>query len=89
MKSIALVACLLLAGCNTKVIREPVEVQVMVPVPCLQAAVAKPSWILDNPDVAKKNVFDKMLAVLQELEQRRAYEAELEAAMQACTTKTM
>ena len=72
MKLISLAATTLLAGCICPppiVIKEPVEVQVPVPVACLNAPIPKPQWELDKPVPA--GMFDRATAVLRELEQRR------------------
>jgi hypothetical protein len=84
-----LVSLFLLAGCATqhpvvKVIKEPVEVKVLVPVTCVIADVAKPNWAMDNIDPQHADIFVLGLAALQELEQRRSYEAELEAIIAGC-----
>jgi len=88
MKLISLLLVVLLAGCGAApLIKEPIEVKIPVAILCLSEPVAKPSWILDNPDLATQNVFEKALALIQELEQRREYERQLEAVLLACTTK--
>lgn len=87
MKSIAILICLALAACATepRVIYEPQEVKVIVPVPCSIPEVQEPAWLLDNADIAKKSFYEKGILALRELEQRRAYEEELKAAIKACT----
>lgn len=86
MKSLTILICLALAGCCPKpsIIREPVEVMVPVPVPCDAKLPVKPIWKLDAPEVRKAGLFLKGNSSLQELEQRRQYERELEAALSAC-----
>ncbi len=88
MKLVLLASTALLAGCICPpplVIKEPVEVKVPVPVACLDAPLPKPEWELDKP--APAGMFGKTTAVLRELEQRRNYEREMEAAIQACIKK--
>lgn len=84
-----LAGVLLVAGCATPppqvvTVKEPVEVKIPVPVPCVVSDIPKPSWAMDNPDLRSADVFALGLAALQELEQRRSYEVELEAVISAC-----
>ena len=90
MKLLALAFSLLLTACCPKplIVKEPVEVKVMVPVPCQVEHPAKPVWQLDYPDVRQAGLFVKGNSALVELEQRRRYEAELEAALTSCTVPT-
>lgn len=88
MKTLQLIAlCLCLAACcpPQMVVREPVEVKVPVPVPCKIDLPQKPIWQLDYPEVRSAGLFVKGNSALVELEQRRQYERELEAALLACT----
>lgn len=85
MRLAAILLAGLLAGCAGKeVVQEVVEVKILVPVPCVKSEVAKPNWLLDNPKIAEATYFDKGNTALQEIEQRRAYERELEAVIKAC-----
>lgn len=85
MKLIALAFCLFLSACcKPTIIREPVEVKVPVPVPCATDLPTKPVWQLDYPEVKDAGLFVKGNSALLELEQRRQYERELEAALVAC-----
>lgn len=86
LKLMQLIAIGLLAGCCPKptIIREPVEVKVPVAVPCGAKQPEKPKWAMDTL-TASANIFDKGLAAIKEIEQRRQYERELEATLKACT----
>jgi hypothetical protein len=44
----------------------------------------RPAYALDDPALKDKSVFDKATAALVEIEQRRAYEERLEAALKVC-----
>lgn len=90
MKLIALALSLFLAACCPKplIIKEPIEVKIPVPVPCQVDVPAKPVWQLDYPDVRQAGLFVKGNSALVELEQRRRYEAELEAALTACAVQS-
>lgn len=85
MKSIALLAVIFLAGCESapKTVFVPTEVKVPVREACKISPPPVPDWFVDQlPKDASR--FDKAKAVLAELEQRRAYEAELRAAATKC-----
>lgn len=73
-----------LSGCfgGTTVVR-PVEVDIPIPVPCKSPEVVKPSFGLDRVKVTQ-GIFDKGKAALSELNERKAYETRLEAALSAC-----
>lgn len=71
--------------CPPKIIKEPVEVKVPVPVPCKVVVPSRPVWQMDYPEVRSAGLFVKGNSALIELEQRRKYEAELEALLVACT----
>ncbi len=74
----------LLAACapHTPVFA-PVDVDLPLAVPCRAALVAKPAFALGEIS-AKDNVAEKVRAALVEIQQRRAYEMELEAQNAAC-----
>lgn len=86
MKLIALAVVLLLVGCCPKplVLKEPVEVKVPVAVPCIRAMPEVPKWELEKPESKNGDIFAKGTALLIELEQRRAYELQLESVMKPC-----
>lgn len=74
----------LLAACAPQApVFAPVDVDLPVAVPCRVAPVAKPAFALGQIS-ANDNVAEKVRAALVELQQRRAYEMELEAQNAAC-----
>lgn len=83
----AAAACLVLVACGTvepQTIVRTVEVKVPgLPVPCRVEPIPKPLFALD---AAKKSdaLYPKGSAVLAELQQRKAYEEKLEAAVKSC-----
>lgn len=84
LTALSLIA-LLLAGCACKpiIVKEPVEVKVPVPVPCVAEVPAKPQWELDKY-LKSGTLFERGNAALIEIEQRREYEAQLEAVVLHC-----
>ena len=87
-----LMATLLASACatqkcpppETKVEYVPQRVEVSVPVRCRVAFPARPAYALEDPGLKDKTSFDKTTAALVEIEQRRAYEEKLEAALKVC-----
>ncbi|MCP1647008.1 hypothetical protein [Pseudomonas nitroreducens] len=80
-----LVLVVALAGCAGQAEPEPrtVRVEVPVPVPCLAPAVEVPTWA--TASLQKGDSLQiKVRALLAELEQRKGYEVQLRAAVQAC-----
>ncbi|MDH0293027.1 hypothetical protein N7414_28235 [Pseudomonas sp. GD04087] len=80
-----LVLVVALAGCAGQVEPEPrtVRVEVPVSVPCRAPEVPEPTWataVLQKGD----SLQTKVRALLAELEQRKGYEVQLRAAVQAC-----
>lgn len=73
-----------LAGCaGAPVVVKTERVEVPVPVPCRTPEISRPAWALDTlPKGA--SLFKRVQAAFVEIEQRRAYEARLEAAVKAC-----
>ena len=69
---------------ETKVEYVPQRVEVSVPVRCKVAFPARPAYALEDPGLKDKTSFDKTTAALVEIEQRRAYEEKLEAALKVC-----
>ena len=69
---------------ETKVEYVPQRVEVSVPVRCRIAFPARPAYALEDPALKDKTSFDKTTAALVEIEQRRAYEEKLEAALKVC-----
>ncbi|WP_425327691.1 hypothetical protein [Pseudomonas nitroreducens] len=74
-----------LAGCAGQVQPEPrtVRVEVPVAVPCRAPAVEVPSWATASLQKGD-SLQTKVRALLAELEQRKGYEAQMFAALQAC-----
>jgi hypothetical protein len=69
---------------ETKVEYVPQRVEVSVPVRCKVVFPARPAYALEDPALKDKTSFDKTTAALVEIEQRRAYEEKLEAALKVC-----
>ena len=81
-KSFVLAAVLPLAGCGSTVVRTE-RVEVPVPVPCVVPVIERPAWAMDALPV-DAGLYETVRAALVEIEQRRAYEARLEAAVAGC-----
>ena len=83
MKAI-LCAMLMLAACaDQQPILKPVEVDIPISVPCKTAPVIAPDFALAKATV-QQSLFDKLKAAIVELDQRKAYEARLNAEVDAC-----
>lgn len=81
---VTLAAAALLVGCaHETTITRTVPVEVPVAVPCEIEEPAEPVWALSEiePDAS---IFEKVRAAVIEINQRRAYEAQLKAALSAC-----
>jgi len=80
-----LVLVVALAGCAGQVEPEPrtVRVEVPVAVPCRAPAVDVPTWATASLQKGD-SLQTKVRALLAELEQRKGYEVQLNAAVQAC-----
>ena len=80
-----LVLVVALAGCAGQVEPEPrtVRVEVPVAVPCRTPAVEVPTWATASLQKGD-SLQTKVRALLAELEQRKGYEVQLRAAVQAC-----
>lgn len=75
-----MLACLVLSACAGA---PPPRATIPIAVPCKTEAVERPVWATEAlPRDA--NIFDKAKALLAEIEQRKAYEMKLEAAVTAC-----
>lgn len=86
MNLIALLPVMGLVGCATcepTKVYVPKEVMVPVPVAC-KNPVQKPEYLLNDPQVLSLPLYSKCAALLSEVEQREAYEKQLEAAFKAC-----
>lgn len=86
MKILGIILLLALVGCvSTPPIIKTVEtiVEVPIPVPCVIKGINKPDMPTDR--LKKEDELDaKVAAVLAELERRKGYEKELEAATKEC-----
>ncbi|WP_448678992.1 hypothetical protein [Pseudomonas nicosulfuronedens] len=80
-----LVFVVALAGCAGQVEPEPrtVRVEVPVAVPCRAPEVLAPTWATASLQKGD-SLQTKVRALLAELEQRKGYEVQLAAAVQAC-----
>lgn len=82
MRAIALIAvCAVLAGCGTA---RTVQVSVPVPVACQEAEPARPAMPTESLQPGAPP-FVLLRAALAEIDRRAGYEAELVAALRACT----
>lgn len=78
-----LAVLLLLAGCSSQTIIKPVPVSVPVPVLCKPPVVSHPVW--PTSELTKKSsILEQVKALIAENELRQAYEAQMEASLQAC-----
>ena len=80
-RKLLLLACAVLAGCGTA---RTVQVRVPVPVPCLEAEPARPEMPTEALAPGAPP-FVLLRAALAEIDRRAGYEAELVAALRACT----
>ena len=85
MKSLSLILPALLTGCAGAPVAAtpPVEVSIPVSVPCRVPAVQRPAFAVDALPLGAA-IDSQMRALRAERHQRRAYEAELEAAVEVC-----
>ncbi|SAI70453.1 Uncharacterised protein [Bordetella ansorpii] len=85
MKALAAMSflSLSLAGCGATPMMRSERVEVPVAVPCRVQRMAAPAWATSElPEDA--SFYQKVTALLAELEQRKAYERRIEAALAAC-----
>jgi len=82
-----LIAVLPLCGCLATVGPTVVDHNVIVQVPCIVTLPEKPIFPLTDTGSVKDNIFVKSKKALSEIEARKAYEKELEAAAESCTQK--
>jgi hypothetical protein len=78
-------ACLLLSACSSApdVVYKTVSVSVPVQVPCVINPVYHPVW--PTQQLAKNaTFFEKVRAIVTEMQLRRSYELKLEAAVKSC-----
>lgn len=79
-----LLIALLLAGCaHTEPVIQTVEVKVPVYIPCSQEVQPAPEYATKKAD-PDANIWDQSKALRQEIDQRKAREKLLEAAIEAC-----
>lgn len=87
MKTVScVVAALLLAGCGlcpTKVVKEPVEVLVPVPVKCKSKRPAAPEPL--DLKTLPGGIYDRAVALIKEGNDYRLYSKELEVALSKCS----
>ena len=84
VKFTKLLLALTLSACATPPpVMVPVVVDEPVVVPCHAVPVARPDFALRHRTTSD-TLFDKTRAALIEIDQHRAYEAQLEAQMRAC-----
>jgi hypothetical protein len=84
MKIFPFIALTLLAACNTPPpVLRPVAVDMPVAVPCKAPAIQRPDEPLLHV-APQASLFDKVKAALVEIDIRKAYETQMEAAMAAC-----
>ena len=74
---------MLLTACAGEPVYQPVDISVPVATPCKPPAIKPPDWPLQTTST-QAPLFDKVKTALAELELRKAYETELEAAVKAC-----
>jgi hypothetical protein len=79
----ALIFLMLTACAPQAPVFKPVSVEIPVAVPCHTASVAKPDFALSHVTAAD-DMLAKTKAALIELDQRKAYEAELESGFAVC-----
>jgi hypothetical protein len=84
MRVVVILSALLLASCATKERIVVQKVSVPVGVPCKVKIPDAPPYAVDDLDL-NASIFDKAKALLAEREQRKAREAELEAAARSCS----
>lgn len=93
MKKIYLVLAILLlpliGGCLATTGPAIVDHNVMVQIPCNVTLPEKPVYSLTDTGTVQDSIFDKTKKSLAEIEERKAYEAKLEAAAKSCADKTI
>lgn len=84
MRAAVVLMALALAGCAGKERLVIQKVSVPVSVPCKVKVPERPTYATESMDL-DASIFDKVKALLAEREQRKAREAELEAAAKSCS----
>jgi len=87
-KIILVVPVFLLCGCLATTGPAVIDHNVIVQVPCNVTMPDKPVFPLTDVGDVKDDVFVKTKKALSEIEERKSYEAKLEAAAQSCTDKS-
>lgn len=83
----SIIAVLLVSGCcNNTILPEPIEVKVLVPVPCVVENIEKPVMPMDTITGIESPI-ELLKKGLAELELRIGYESKLEAALLGCKLK--
>jgi len=85
MKIFLLVLILALTGCNITQPPNIVEHKVLVTIPCKVTLPSKPVMPLTETGSSDEDLFVKSKKALAEIELRKGYETELEAAANACS----
>ena len=75
--ALIILLCLPICGCATRMVT--IKVPTPVPVPCLAPEVREPQY-----PIGGKDIYEKVRTLLAELELRKGYEVELQAALAAC-----
>ena len=84
IKIIAIICLLVLSGCAKQpIITTPVEVKIPVSVPCKTPIIPAPAWPTSELR-AGDSIFRQVQLILAELQIRKGYEAQLEAAIKSC-----
>lgn len=81
-----LLAGVILTGCATTRPGTVTEVLVPIPVPCNINAPSVPSWPFQTAS-GTDDIFTSVKKMLAEIELRKSYEIELEAAIRGCNSK--
>ena len=81
------IAALLITACGTTEKLVVKEVSVPVPIPCNIIAPKKPPMPLDGVNPEETDIFVWSKSALGEIELRKGYEHELEAAITSCNSK--
>lgn len=80
---------ILLGGCFATTGPALVDHNVMVQVPCNVTLPEKPVFSLTDTGKVQDTIFDKTKKSLAEIEERKAYEAKLEAVARSCSDQSI
>ena len=82
---IFILSILFLSGCCTTACKPTVvDRNVMITIPCKISVPEKPAMPLTDSGKQEEDIFNKTKKALAELDIRRGYESELEAAIESC-----